>query len=87
MDNYIVHGIGLVFYFFLLWLSLQMAYASWGSKRARPEWIAMVNTPFMRLIGIRWLSALLVVAVSLQIVLVIGMLGISAYTGKPITFR
>lgn len=86
MDHYFVHGMGLVFYFFMLWLFLQLAYASWGSKRAKREWIALVRTPFMRGIGIKWISALLVVAVSLQILLVVGMLGISAYTGKPITF-
>ena len=87
MDNYLVHGIGLVFYFFMLWLSLQLAYASWGSKRAGNQWIALVNTAFMQKIRIKWLSALLVVLISAQILLVVGMLGISAYTGRPISFE
>ncbi len=87
MDNYVTHGVGLVFYFFVLWVCLQMAYASWGSKRATAKWIAMVNTPFMRWLRIKWVSAILVVVVSAQILLVVSMLGISAYTGKPITFR
>ncbi len=86
MTHYFVHAIGLVFYFFLLWLFLQMAHASWGTRWAAPKWIAMVNTPFMRLIGIKWLSAVLVVAVAAQIILVIFMLGVSAWTGRPISF-
>jgi hypothetical protein len=86
MDNYLVNGIGLVFYFYILWLLLQLAYASWGSRRAKAKWIALVRTPFMQIIGIKWLSAFLVVVVSLQIILVVSMLGISAYSGKPITF-
>ena len=87
MTNTFVHGVGLVFYFFILWVSLQLAYAAWGSRRATAQWIALVKTPFMRRIGIRWISAVLVIAISLQIALVISMLGISAYTGKPITFN
>ncbi len=87
MDHYLTHGVGLVFYFFVLWVCLQMAYASWGSRRATAKWIAMVNTPFMRRIHIKWISALLVVVVSAQILLVVSMLGISAYTGNPITFK
>ena len=86
MEHYVTHGVGLVFYFFLMWLSLQMAYASWGSRRATGKWIALVNTPFMRLIRIKWISALLVIVIAAQIVLVVSMLGISAYTGRPITF-
>lgn len=86
MDNYFVHGLGLVFYFFIFWLFLQLTYASWGSKRAKRQWVALVRTPFMQFIGIKWLSAILVIVVSLQILLVVTMLGLSAYTGKPITF-
>lgn len=86
MDNYVVHGMGLVFYFFLLWLFLQLAYASWGSKRAKEKWLLFVSTPFMQLIRIKWLSLFLVIAVSLQIVLVVSMLAISSYTGRPIVF-
>lgn len=86
MDNYFAHGMGLVFYFFLLWLFLQLAYASWGSRRARAQWIALVRTPFMQFIGIKWISLVVVIAVALQIMLVVSMLAISAYTGNPITF-
>ena len=87
MDNYVTHGVGLVFYFFILWVFLQLAYAAWGSKRATEKWIALVRTTFMQRIGIKWISAILVVVISLQILLVVTMLGISAYTGKPITFK
>lgn len=87
MDNYFTHGVGLVFYFFVLWVFLQLAYASWGCKRASAKWTALVSTPFMQLIGIRWISAILVIVISLQIMLVVTMLGVSAYTGKPITFE
>ncbi len=87
MDNYFTHGVGLVFYFFVLWVFLQLAYASWGCKRASAKWTALVRTPFMQLIGIRWISAILVIVISLQIMLVITILGVSAYTGKPITFE
>ncbi len=86
MSHPLVHAIGLVFYFFLLWLLLQMAYAAWGVRRASPKWVAMVNTRFMRAIRIKWLSAILAVAVAAQIALVIFMLGVSAWTGRPITF-
>ena len=86
MTHAFVHAIGLVFYFFLLWLFLQMAHASWGTRWAAPKWVAMVNTPFMRAIRIKWLSVILVVAVAAQIALVIFMLGVSAWTGRPITF-
>ena len=86
MSHYFVHGIGLVFYFFLLWLFLQMARAAWGTRRASPNWVAMVNTPFMRLIGIKWLSVILCIAIAAQIALVIFMLGVSAWTGRPISF-
>ncbi len=87
MDNYVTHGAGLVLYFFLLWVCLQLAYASWGCKRATEKWIAMVNTPFMQRLRIKWLSTFLVIVVSAQILLVISMLGISAYTGNPIRFK
>lgn len=86
MDNSFTHGVGLVFYFFLCWLFFRLAGASWGWRSAKPGWIALVNTPFMRRIGIRWISAIGLVAVALQIALVVGMLGISAWTGRPITF-
>ena len=86
MENSFIHGVGLVFYFFLFWVFLSFARASWGWRGARPDWIALVNTPFMRRIGIRWISAIGLVAVGLQIALVIGMLGISAWTGRPISF-
>ena len=85
-DNYFVHGIGLVFYFFLMWLSLKLAFAAWGSRRANAQWHSLVRTRFMQAIRIKWLSLILVVLVAMQIALVIGMLGISAYTGNPITF-
>lgn len=85
MNHGFTHGLGLVFYFFLLWLFLQLSYASWGSRRASAKWIALVRTPFMQKIGIRWLSVILVLAVVLQIGLVVFMLGFSAWTGRPIT--
>lgn len=87
MNNDFTHGLGLVFYFFLFWLSLQLTYAAWDSKRASAKWKALVSTPFMRRIGIKWLSVILVVAVALQIGLVVFMLGVSAWTGRPITFQ
>ena len=86
MTHYLAHAIGLVFYFFLLWLFLQMAYAAWGARWASTKWIAMVNTRFMRAIGIKWLSVILALAVAAQIGLVIFMLGVSAWTGRPISF-
>ncbi len=86
MDNYFLHGVALVFYFYILWIFQQMAYAAWGSRRAKPQWIALVNTGFMQSIRIKWLSLILALLTSLQIMLVVGMLGISAYTGRPITF-
>ena len=87
MEHYVTHGVGLVFYFFLLWVCLQLAYASWGCKWATEKWIAMVNTRFMQQLRIKWLSAFLVIVVSAQILLVVSMLGISAYTGNPITYK
>ena len=86
MTHFFVHVIGLVFYFFLLWLFLQMAYASWNTRWASPKWVALVNTRFMRAIRIKWLSVLLTMAVAAQIALVIFMLGASAWTGRPISF-
>ncbi len=86
MDNFVTHAIGLVFYFFLLWLFLQMAHASWGTRWASPKWIAMVNTRFMRAIRIKWLSVVLAIVIVAQIALVIFMLGVSAWTGRPISF-
>ena len=86
MNHSFTHGLGLVFYFFLLWLFLQMSFASWGSKRASAKWIALVRTPFMQKIGIKWLSPVLAAAVALQIGLVVFMLGMSAWTGRPISY-
>ena len=86
MTHSFTHGIGLVFYFFLLWLFLQLSFASWGSRRATAKWIALVRTPFMQRIGIRWWSPVLAAAFALQIGLVVFMLGFSAWTGKPISF-
>jgi hypothetical protein len=64
-----------------------MAFAAWGSKRAKEKWIAMVNTAYFQLIGVKWISAFLVGAVVVQIVLTIFMLGFSLYTGKPMITR
>ncbi len=86
MNHFVTHAIGLVFYFFLLWLFLQMAYAAWGARWAAPKWVALVNTRFMRALRIKWLSTILAVAVAAQIALVIFMLGVSAWTGRPISF-
>ena len=86
MENTLAHGIGIVFYGFLLWVALNLAYAAWGSRRARPEWVALVQTRFMRAIRIRWLSLALALLIAIQILLVVGMLGISAWTGRPFTF-
>ena len=86
MTHSFVHALGLVFYFFLLWLFLQMAYAAWGARRASPKWIALVNTRFMRAIRIKWLSVVLCIAIAAQIALVVFMLGVSAWTGRPISF-
>jgi hypothetical protein len=87
MTHSFTHGLGLVFYFFLLWLFLQLSYAAWGSRRASAKWIALVRTPFMQKIGIKYLSVILAVAVALQIGLVVFMLGMSAWTGRPISFK
>ena len=86
MQNTFTHGLGLVFYFFLLWLFARLSLAAWGSERVPPKWRALAATPFMRRIGIRWLGPLLALAVAAQIALVIFMLGYSAWSGRPITF-
>ena len=85
-EHSFAHFLGLVFYFFIFWWFLQLTYAAWGSRRARPGWIALVNTRFMQSIGIKWVSAICALAAAVQIMLVIIMLGVSAYTGKPIRF-
>ena len=86
MENTFAHGLGLVFYFFLLWLLARLSLAAWGSERVPEKWRALAATPFMRRIGIRWLGPLLALAVAAQIALVVFMLGYSAWSGRPITF-
>lgn len=86
MEHSLTHGIGLVFYFFLMWLSLQLTFAAWNLRRASPKWITLVNTRLMQSIRIKWLSLGLSVLIAIQIALVVSMLAISAWTGNPIRF-
>ena len=84
---YLIPVIGLFISCVLFWVFLQMAFAAWGNKRAKEKWIALVNTPYFQLIGVKWISAFLVGAVAIQIVLTIFALGLSIYTGKPMISR
>ncbi len=84
---YLIPILGLVISFVLLWVFLQMAFAAWGSKGAKEKWIAMVNTTYFQLIGVKWISAFLVGAAVVQIVLTILALGFSIYTGKQMITR
>lgn len=86
MEHTFTHGIGLVFYFFLLWLFTRLSLAAWNSEYAPPKWRAFAAASFMRRIGLRWLAPLLAIIVAAQIALVIFMLGYSAWSGRPITF-
>lgn len=86
MPHNFAYALGLIFYLFLFWVLLQMTLASWKHRWATAKWTAFVNTRLLRRLGIKWLSLIITIAVALQILLVVFMLGVSFYTGKPITF-
>ena len=82
--HYLIHVLAILLCILLLRIFLQMAYAAWGNKRAKENWIVMVNTPYFQIIGAKWLSAVLVGGTAFQLILLIVLLGISIYLGKPV---
>ena len=69
---------------YIFWVLLQLVMASWGSNRASQKWVAMVNAPIMQLLGIKWLSTVLAVAMAIQLTILAVLTAISIYTGEPI---
>ena len=81
---YILNFAFIIFVGWIVHIFLQMVLASWGHKRAKEKWIVLINTPFMQLIGIRWVSAIALVGSSVHLLLLIYMLLASLVLGRPI---
>jgi len=84
IHNYIIYISGLLLNGYILWVFLQLTLASWGSNKAKDSWCAIVKTPFMQLIVVKWLSICLLIALTLHILLLLFLVTNSFYTGIPI---
>ena len=84
---YIIYVLGLLFNGYIFWLLLQLTLASWGSSKAKESWVTVVNTPLMQVIYIKWLSSILLAAITIQFISMVILTAASFYTGTPITLN
>jgi hypothetical protein len=81
---YLIYAGGFLLNGYIFWVFLQLALASWGSSRASGKWEALVNTPIMQFLAIKWVSSVLALAIAVQLAMLMLLTAISIYTGKPI---
>ena len=84
---YILNVGAILLFGWISWALLQMVLASWGHRKAKEKWVAMVNTPFGQLIGIKWVSAIAFIGSSLQVILLLLVLLASLILGKPVVIH
>jgi hypothetical protein len=75
-------SLGLVMNLVIFWIIFQITLAAWESKKAKEHWVAIVNTPMMQLVKIKWLSALLFVAIVFQLVMMVIIFGLKFYAAN-----
>ena len=66
------------------WIVFQITLAAWGHTKAKEKWIVLVNTPFMQLVGIRWISIIALTGTSIHFLLLVFMFVASLILGRPI---
>ena len=81
---YLVYAIGLLVNGYIFWFCLQLALASWGSKKAPKEWITIVNSPIMQLSYVKWGSTVLTIVMAFQLICLTLLVCLSIYTGEPL---
>jgi len=81
---YILNFAFILFVGWIVHVFLQIVLASWGHKKAKEKWIMLIKTPFMQLIGIRWISAIALVGSSVHLLLLVYILLASLVLGRPI---
>ena len=84
MDRGFLVGIslGFVMNLVIFWIIYQITLAAWESKKAKEHWVVIVNSPMMQLIKIKWLSALLFVAIVFQLTMVVIIFGFKFYAAS-----
>lgn len=74
--------IGLVINLYIFMVFYHLTLAAWGSNKAKDKWILIVNAPVMKLIKIKWFSAILACAMGFQLAIGILYFGVKLYTAS-----
>ena len=82
--GYILNLVFMAFSGWIAWVFFQLTLAAWGHARAKEKWIALAKTPFMQLVGIRWISVIALVGTSMHFLLLVLVFVASLILGRPI---